>query len=51
MTKQELSEYAEELEGVIEEAFAALEDDDADQAKAVLAEYVEEADEADQNSK
>lgn len=55
MTKSELEEYAGELEGVIDEAYSALQDDDPDRAMSLLAEYVGEdageGDEADQNPK
>ncbi len=42
MTKQELEEYTEELEGAIENAVDALNEYDFKGAKAILDEYVEE---------
>lgn len=41
MTKAELEEYADELEGVIQEAYEALDGGDQDRATAILAEYVD----------
>ncbi len=45
VTKAELEEYVEELEGTIEDAFEALEADRPRKAKKILAEYIEEQDE------
>ncbi len=42
MTKAELTEYLEELEGAIDSAVEALEADDPDKAMKILSEYTGE---------
>ena len=48
MTKAELEEYSQELETAIQEAYDALQEDDADRATTILADYVGSEDEGDQ---
>ena len=48
MTRAELEEYVEELEGAIDGAYSALGEADPDRALEILGEYVEPEEEADQ---
>lgn len=50
MTKAELEEYAAELEGVIQETYEAIQDDDPDRALGLLAEYVEPDEETEEKA-